>query len=323
MIKLSVIVPGYNVEKYIAKCIESIVDNKITGMEIILVNDGSKDNTLEIMNTYKEKYPKLIKVIDQKNKGLSMARNAGMDIAKGEYITFVDSDDSIEPNMYKTMYQKAKEKDFDIVACGVNIIYPDKTVRISAGFDRDCTTKKAVKEIMNRWYTVVWNKIYKREFIKDFRFKENVWYEDVEFLYRIIPNVKSVGVVDDYFCNYMQREGSITYTYNEKLYQLIDNLNGVLEYYKKQKFYKQYCEELEYAYVRYVYATFIKRLAKCKDKEMYLKGIQRAQAEVQEKFPNYRNNKYLKGYSFKNIYLKMFSKPIAMLGFYVERNKLN
>lgn len=321
--KLSVIVPGYNVEEYIAKCIETIVENEVPNMEVILINDGSKDNTLKIMKKYQKKYPKLLKVIDQENQGLSMARNVGIEASTGEYITFIDSDDSIEPNMYKTMLEKAESGKFDIVACGVNVVYPDKTIRVPAGFDHDIKDKDEIKSIMNNWYTVVWNKIYKRSILKDIRFKKGVWYEDVEFLYRLLPNIKSIGLVNGYYNNYMQRPGSITYTYNSKLYHLIENFDGIIDFYKEKNLFKSYKEELEYGYVRYLYATFVKRLAKMKNKEEFDKGVNKVIESVNEKFPDYRKNKYLKGFSPKKIYLKCFNKTLAKLIFMLEKNKLN
>ena len=105
MKKLSVIIPCYNVEDYVGKCIESVLDNKIKDIEIILVNDGSKDNTLDIIKKY-EKEHKEIKVIDQKNGGLSDARNTGLSVATGKYVTFLDSDDYVDSNMYVSKLKK-------------------------------------------------------------------------------------------------------------------------------------------------------------------------------------------------------------------------
>ncbi len=322
MIKISVIIPCYNVENYVGKCLDSVICNGMDEIEVIAVNDGSRDGTIQVLKEYQKKYPNLI-IIDQKNQGLSMARNAGLKRATGEYIAFLDSDDWVENGMYQTMYEKAKTEGFDIVACGVNVVYPDKTIKIDCGLAHDITAKRELKNIMNEWYTVVWNKIYKKELIKNMMFKPNIWYEDVEFLYRLLPKIKSVGVVNQYYCNYIQREGSITYTYNYKLYDLIDNFNGIIEYYKKHHEYKHYKNELEYGYVRYVYGTFIKRLAKTKNKQEFKKGLAYAKAEVRRNFPNYKKNPYLQKKSGKNIYLKYFNTLFAMLIYYKEKNKMN
>ncbi len=322
--KLSVIIPCYNVENYLAKCVNSVLNNKIKDKyEIILVNDGSTDNTLEIVKDYAKNYPDIIKYIDQKNRGLSGARNAGLDIAKGEYVTFLDSDDYVDNVMYKELLRKASEGDFDIVTCGVRMVYDNSNLDkdVGVGYDHDCFSKDEVKSVMATFYPAACNKIFKRRVIGDLRFKEGIHYEDVEFMYRLLPRISTIGVVDGYYYYYLQREGSITYTFNEKLYDFVDNLNGLVSYYKKNKLYKEYKEELEYVYVRYLYATFIRRLAKCKDKEKFKKGVEVAMENVKNTFPDYKNNKYLVGK--KGFYLKHFNKFIANLVYMVDKNKLN
>lgn len=322
MIKLSVIVPCYNVEKYIKDCVYSIIANNIKDIEIILVNDGSKDKTIEVINELKKEYPKLIKVIDQENKGLSMVRNNGIEKACGEYISFIDGDDTINENMYQEMLDKASKFNYDIVACGVKMKYPDKEINVDVGFDKDCNNITDIIEIMYSIYPSACNKIYKRSLFDKVKFKSNVWYEDVEFIYRLLPLVSSIGKVDGYYYNYYQRESSITYTYNSKLYDLIDNLKGVISYYKDNNFYDEYYEELEYACVRYSYATFIKRLAKMKKREEFKKGVNYVINFINEYFPNYKNNKYLNR-GKKGIYLKYFNRFIANIVYIVEKNKAN
>lgn len=318
--KLSVIVPCYNTAKYVPKCLDSIIENKIDDMEIIVVNDGSTDNTLDILKEYKKKYSKLIKVIDQVNSGLSMARNAGLKVASGEYISFIDSDDYIEKNMYKELLKKANDN-FDIVICSVNMVYPTYIKEIDSGLNEDITDKEKIKSVMNKWFTVVWNKIYKRELLKDLYFKKGVWFEDVEFLYRLLPRIKSIGVINGYYYNYIQRPNSITYTYNNKLYHFIENFDGILEYYKQNNLYDEYKDELEYGYVRYLYGTFIKRLAKTKNKKEFKKGYKIVRKKVKTNFPNYQKNKYLD--DKKGLYLKHFNYPLATFIYYKERNKMN
>lgn len=322
MKKLSVIIPCYNVEEYLSKCIDSVIDNDLDDIEIILVNDGSKDDTLKIIKEYKKKYKDIIKIVDQENQGLSMARNAGIEVSTGEYITFLDSDDYVDSKMYSSMLEKAYENNFDLVVCGVKMLYPDHELNVDTGLSKDCFGKDNVKEIMYNFYPAACNKIYKREVIGELRFKKGVWFEDVEFMYRLLPHVKSIGIVNEYYYYYLQREGSITYVYNSKLYDFLYNLDGVVEYYKENDFYDEYKEELEYTYVRYLFATFIKRLAKMKDKKEFKKGVNAVQKAVKEKFPDYKNNKYL-SYSKKGIYLKYFNKFIANIVFLLEKNKMN
>ncbi len=324
MTKLSIIIPCYNVENYLAKCVNSVLNNKIEDKyEIILVNDGSTDNTLEIIKDYAKNYPDVITYIDQKNKGLSGARNNGIDKAKGEYVTFLDSDDYVDNVMYVELLNKAKEGDFDIITCGVRMVYDDSSLDqdVGVGFDHDCIGKEEVKKVMATFYPAACNKIYKKNVIGDLRFKEGIHYEDVEFMYRLLPQVNNIGIVDGYYYYYLQREGSITYTYNDKLYDIVDNLNGLVKYYKKNKIYIDYREEIEYVYVRYLYATFIRRLAKCKNKKKFMEGVEVVMENVNDTFPEYRRNSYLVGK--KGLYLKHFNKFIAKLVYIFDRNKMN
>ncbi len=318
--KISVIVPCYNVEQYIQKCIESLTTQTLDGIEIIAVNDGSKDKTKDILDELSKKYSNLI-VIHKQNEGVSIARNDALKIAKGDYIGFLDSDDWAEKTMYEELYKKAISGDFDIVACDTNAIYPDKKVPISSNIRKDNVDEK---ELMIDAYAVIWNKIYKRSLLTGIEFKAGMTFcEDVLFLYMVYSRVEKIGVVNKTLHNYLQRPGSLTYTYNEKLYQLIDSLDNVVDFYKREKKYEKYKEELEYSYVRYLYATFIKRLAKTKNKKEFNRGLDYVISKVSNMFPNYKENKYIKEKSNKNLYLRSFNKLIAKVVFILEKNKMN
>ena len=182
--KISVIVPVYNVEKYIDKCLDNLVNQTLKDIEIIVVNDGSPDNSQDIINSYQKKYPRMIKSFIKPNGGLSDARNYGIKKAQGEYIAFLDSDDYIEIDAYEKMYKKAELKDFDIVVCDLNYVYEDGSVkRVSSKIEHDTTN---IKNVYINMYPCVWNKIYKKTlFENDIEFKKGVWFEDVDFLYKI------------------------------------------------------------------------------------------------------------------------------------------
>ena len=312
--KISVIVPVYNVYDYIDKCLDSLVHQTLSDIEIIVVNDGSPDDSETIIKKYEKKY-KSIKYVVKKNGGLSDARNYGLKYAKGEYITFVDSDDYLETWGLEKMYLKAKEKDYDMVVSDIDYIYPDKSLRVYSGVNED----KSLKENMITIFPAVCNKLFKKElFDHNIRFKKDIWFEDVEFLYRLYPYIKSIGVMNDSYYKYIQREGSQTNVINRKLYDYIDNFNGIIDFYKEKKFYDEYKLELEYSYVRYIYATFVKRVA-AYSKDDYNEAVDVAIKNVQEHFPNYRKNKYLKK-SLKGLYLRMFNKMISKL-IYIKYHK--
>ena len=319
-IKVSIIVPCYNVEGYVEKSILSLVNQSLKEIEIIAVDDGSKDGTSKILDELASKYNAL-KVIHKKNEGVSIARNTALKEAQGEYIGFLDSDDWADEDMFEKLYNKAKEENFDVVPCDTNAIYPDKVVHISCNIREDNVN---VKELMLNAYAVIWNKIYKKDVIKDITFKEHMTFcEDVQFLYMVYSKINSIGVILEPLHNYLQRPGSLTYTYNEKLYQLIDSLDDILSYYKKEKKFNKYKSELEYSYVRYLYATFIKRLAKTKNKKEFNRGVKYVIQKVTNEFPDFKKNEYIKVHNPKNIYLKCFNRLTANLIYNVEKNKMN
>ena len=309
--KVSVIVPVYNVEKYIDKCLDSLVNQTLKDIEIIVVNDGTKDNSQSIIDKYAKKY-KNIKSFIKENGGLSSARNYGIEKATGDYIAFVDSDDYVSYDMYEKLYNKAILKDYDVVVCNTNYIYDKKVVPVITNLDRDIDNKADVKKVMTYLYPAVWNKLYnKRLFKNNIRFKDKVWFEDVEFIYRLYPFINSIGTVDDYLINYVQREGAITHTIDKRLYDYVYNFDSIIKWYKDNKLFDDYKDEIEYACVRYYFATFVKRLAGFKDQEEFDKGVSMVIERINNYFPNYRKNKYLKTLTFKNLYLKHFNKKIA------------
>ena len=314
-IKVSIIVPVYNVEEYLARCLDSLVNQSLKDIEIIVVNDGSPDNSQKIIDNYCKKYKNIISFIKE-NGGLSDARNFGIEKAQGEYIAFLDSDDYVTIDMYMEMYNKAKSGNFDMVVCDLNYVYDDKIIKASCNIKKDTNN---IKDVMLNIYPAAWNKIFKRNLMdKGIRFKKGVWFEDVEFIYRLLPYINTIGVVHKTFNQYVQREGSITNTINKKLYHYIDNWNGIVEYYKKNNLYEEYKLELEYCYVRYIYATFIKQASKYNYKD-YMDAVDSAISNVRKNFPKYKKNKYFYK-SLKGIYMLMFNKRIAKI-IYKKYNK--
>ena len=314
--KISVIVPVYNVSEYVDDCLDSLIRQTLKEIEIIVVNDGSTDNSQYIIDAYAKKYPN-IKVYQKPNGGLSDTRNFGIQLATGEYITFVDGDDYVQNVMYEKMYQKAKEGDFDIVACDINYVYPDHSEVVHTTPTKDTSN---IKELFIDLYPTVCTKIFKRELFTKTKllFKKDVWFEDVEFMYRLLPFVKNVGVVNKAYYQYVQREKSITSTVSDKIYDYINNFNGLVEYYKVNNLYDKYYKELEYAYVRYVYATFIKSCLKY-DYDKYMQAVDVAIENVNKHFPKYQKNGYFYK-SLKGLYLVMFNKKIAKM-LYKKRGK--
>ena len=214
-ILISVVVPIYNVEKYLDRCIKSIINQTYENLEIILVDDGSQDKSGEICDLWKLKDNR-IKVIHKKNGVLSDARNTGMDLSTGQYISFIDSDDWINEKFYEILINSMDKYNADIVACAVKKVYMEKTILnneniLSENRTYTFNTENALENLIdeNILTQTVWNKLYKRECIKDVIFEFGKIHEDEFWTYQVIGNAKKVVYIDEELYYYLQRSGSI------------------------------------------------------------------------------------------------------------------
>lgn len=300
MIKVSIIVPFYNVENYIEKCLQSLVNQTLEDIEILLVNDGSQDSSETIAKQLVEKYPNKIIYLEKENGGLSDARNYAIPYAKGEYIAFLDSDDYVETNMYEEMYHKAKQEDLDYVECDFLWEYPDKTLE-SKG--KQYSNKK---EMFLYTRVVAWNKLIKREIVQNnhLEFPKGYRYEDVEFFYKLLPFIHHYGIVQKPFIHYVQRENSISNVQNTRTKEMIDVLAHVITYYKTNNLFEEYKEEIEYIYARYILCSSMLRMVMIQDKKERKEIIQFAWKSLNTQFPNWKKNLYLKDKGLKNLYMK-------------------
>lgn len=301
MPKVSIIVPFYNVEGYIRKCLDTLVNQTLNEIEIILVNDGSKDGSAEIAKEFFEKYPNKIVYLEKENGGLSDARNYGLPYARGEYIAFLDSDDYVEKDMYKKMYELAKKENSDMVLCNFYWEYPKKK---KIGRMLEFNNKN---EMLEKIRVEAWNKLIKREIIEKtgIKFPKGYRYEDVEFTYKLVPYLNKVIILNKAFIHYIQREGSISNSQNERTREIFDVLEHVIEYYKENKIYNQYEKELEYIYARYAFCSSFLRIVKIKDRKIRKKLLDETWNNVNVRFPNWKKNSILrKNKSINDCYLK-------------------
>lgn len=210
--KISIIVPIYNVEKYLDKCIKSIVNQSFKNLEIILVDDGSPDNCPAICDEWTKKDYR-IKVIHKENGGLSDARNAGLSVASGDYIAFVDSDDYIEPDMYAKLLNVALDNNCDIVSCNLRMVYENDINSIANNDTGEViyySTEDTMSSLIDdKIRQVVWNKLYKADVIKGILFDVGKYHEDEFWSYKAIGNAKKIATIDYTGYNYLQRSGSI------------------------------------------------------------------------------------------------------------------
>lgn len=301
MPKVSVIVPVYNVEQYVEKCLETLIEQTLEEIEIIVVNDGSIDNSKQIVEKIREQFPDKIVYVEKENGGLSDARNYGIPYAKGEYIAFLDSDDYVEKDMYQKMYELAKKEDSDMVECDFYWEYPDKQ-KIDTG-----VLYQGKKEMLEKVRVVAWNKLIKREILEKAKieFPKGYRYEDVSFTYKLIPYLEKVSFLKEPCVHYIQREGSISNSQNERNREIFDVLDGVIDYYKEKEIYETYQTELEYVYSRYAFCSSFLRVVKVQDKKLRKKLLEETWKNVNTKFPNWKKNKILRiGKGGKNLYLR-------------------
>ena len=291
MIKVSIIVPIYNTEKYLRKCLNSLVNQTLEEIEIIVINDGSPDNSQEIIDEYVGKYPAKIKSYRTNNCGVGAARNLALQHANGKYIAFVDSDDYVDLNMYEKMYNEAEEKKSDIVICSIMIenggkSYPNEISNIFS--DAKINT-------MMFGNTSVCNKLYRKSIIEGLLFNSQIWYEDVDYGIKAILNAERISLVNEPLYHYLVRQGSIMNNDNiEKNLDILSAFDDLLKYLKNNKEFNKYQEEIEYLAIIHILIYAVVRVIKSEaNYNKKKKIIKKLSGYIRDNFKHYRNNQYL------------------------------
>ncbi len=208
---ISIIIPVYKVEKYLEKCIQSVINQTYENLQIILVDDGSPDNCGKICDEYAQKDHR-IEVIHKSNGGLSDARNKGLEIAKGEYIGFVDSDDYIESDMYEVLYNLLKQYNVDVSICNFYTVSQGKiAIKNADNGIKEYNRIEILKEILldNDIQSYAWNKLYKRELFGEIKYPVGKKYEDIGTTFYLLEKCNKVVVTGKPEYYYINRQGSI------------------------------------------------------------------------------------------------------------------
>lgn len=312
-VKISIVVAVYNLEKYLPRCLDALVNQTMQDIEILCVDDGSTDSAPQIIEEYQKRYPEKIKVFHKENGGEFTTRNYGLEKAQGEYVTFVDTDDYVEPNWAEKLYNAAKENDADLAVCGFERI--------------DLATNKVVATNMTNFGNTVkeinpkddyllfinpapWNKVYKREKIKDLRFLPFRGFNDTMFLASCYTRINKITFVPDVLYHYYLRYDSQIHTVNE---QDIKNLKKYLLEVKDL-----YTKSGKYEEMKYILDTFaflhlgtsvMYRVSY--DKSVNMKQMLKETIKyLDDNFSNWRKSPFLKlGYSLRKGF-----KHIALWG---------
>jgi glycosyltransferase involved in cell wall biosynthesis len=239
---ISVVIPVYNTEKYLSKCLDSIVNQRVNDIEIICVNDGSSDGSLSILREYAERDPRIV-ILDQENQGQAIARNAGLRISKGKYVSFVDSDDWIEPSLYElSLYFLENERTelviFDVNICEDSTTHSNRSMAKyfkmkfhgNVRIDGDVILKSAVSP---------WNKIYLRDIISKYEisFSERLLYEDNSFHWKYMLQARNAYFLEEKLYNYRIRKNSIMHRTKSKLSRVEDHFLVCLDIFNYMKKY--------------------------------------------------------------------------------------
>lgn len=226
--ELSIIVPVYKVEPYLRECLDSILAQTFRDYELIIVNDGSPDKCGDICDEYARNYPEKLHVIHKTNGGLSSARNAGLDVARGEYIGFVDSDDAILPSMYADMVEAARQTDSQVVF--TQVLHWDETKKTGRKLSHSLTLHphRALERIFAWEESVsVWSKLFRRDIIGKTRFRHGLTNEDFPFVTEILLRASKVCILPGGYYRYRVTPGSITNVMRANFFDIFDNVDHV------------------------------------------------------------------------------------------------
>lgn len=292
--KLSIIIPVYNVEKYLEKCLNSVIYPGLGNYEIIIVNDGSSDSSPSIAESYAEKYPSLIRIVNKENGGLGSARNAGLEIARGEYVQFLDSDDYLSENAVPEMLEAAAQ-DFDIVIFDyVSVNELGREFDYCRGCEKDGSFSLDEYPQLLFDSPSACNKLIRRRLFSNnsIVFPDRIWFEDLCTIPKLYPHARRISAVPKAWYKYLRRPGSITNTASAgRNSEMLQVCSSVLDYYRSLGQYEKYSAELEYmcAYNELLTSSTRVNLADRRSpvQDELVKWFK-------EHFPDYQENKYVK-----------------------------
>lgn len=210
---ISVVIPVYNVEKYLSECLDSVIYQTYKNLQIILVDDGSTDSSGKICDEYAEKDDR-ITVVHQSNAGAGAAKNTGLELIDGDYFSIIDSDDYIELDMYEKMVNSLENYNADIVQCLFKDLFVndsfDRKYKIKGNYPKVLTSKKFLSELLYDWkYAIFANKVFKTSLLKDIRFPVGRKIDDEFFTYKLICNSKKIVNIEDVLYSYRMRKTSV------------------------------------------------------------------------------------------------------------------
>ena len=311
--KVSVIVPVYNTEKYLKNCIDSLLKQNFEDYEIIVINDLSPGNAEEIIKSYNDK--KIVYIKNKTNKGIGYNRNLGIKKAKGEYVCFIDSDDYVKEDFISKMYNYSKENNLDLCVCDyVNVDEEGNKLKEFNLSDFCITNYEENNKILCEINLAPWNKLYKKDMLvkNKIEFSETLKYEDLSFVALSIKNSKKIGKINEQLNYYTIHKNSETTTRDKRVFDIFKQLDIVRNEYKSGK----YLDELTVS----VLLNYTIQQRYQIDKEAQNKFIDDAFKYLNDNNIDYKHSEYIKNRSFvkglieKNKFItKIYCKIYSML----------
>ncbi len=305
--KISLIIPVYNVEDYLGRCLDSVEKQTYKDAEVIIINDGSTDNSYKIIEEYVSRNDNFT-CYTIENSGLGGARNYGMERAKGEYIVFLDSDDYIAYDCLEKLIAAAENNDSDIVVCNNYDVKEDGTViSLSQSYIKNKTTSLAESPLILLNRPCAWAKMYRRALIEGLSFVSRVWYEDMRLIPKLYQRASKITFIDDALFYYVQRKGSIMN--NSKAtrnLEIIEAFEDLVSYYENAGVYSQFRSEFEYLVIDHIAVAAVTRvvLSNAAEKRAVIKKLQ----DYVTRFEGLGSNKYISYLGFNKKLVWFFNR---------------
>jgi len=287
--KVSIVVPIYNAEKYLERCLESLVRQTFKEIEILCVNDGSTDGSQEIIDEFAERYPGMVVSLPKANGGVADARNYGLKQVQTEYVTFMDNDDWVDPGWIEKLYTGARKESADMVVGDIEIAGDDKEyLSIPAVF-----TSKA-KQMLDRHE--VWNKLFNMSLFlqNDISFPVGSWCDDLATTPKLIALAKKIIHVNGpCYYYYQHRDAFSKNTPLDRLNDQVAAVENLYEYFDREKILPDYNDELEFIYIRELILFYMFAYAHSMNPSSMMKKLKSLEEIIRRKFPDYKRNKYI------------------------------
>jgi glycosyltransferase involved in cell wall biosynthesis len=326
---VSIIVPVHNTAAYLRACLNSLSAQTLYAIEVIIVNDGSTDNSQNIIDEYVRQFPHIFRSFLQPHSGLSDARNFGIQHARGSYIGFVDSDDYVASDMFAQLYHEAIKKDADVCFCGYTKVFfaasndnlVTETIEIAGDYTDvfDVSVKKNPR-ILIQAKPYAWNKIQRKHLFDGLLYPTGRTYEDCAVTYNLLARAKGISYVAKPLYFYRQRPGSIIQTANEHIFDMLDACKDFIIYYRSCGLFEDCEAELQTLALMHIFNRF-KFLKSDYDRALVARFINQSFLLLDENFPNWRKF-YCQNFPHHEIVKWIRTNRIRMILYYMVKPNL-